>query len=828
MEGLRPFLDNTLYNYIKKLEGRMRIGFAGVACVITILIFLMWISPVAYAEIVVIENEIEEIVGKNQSQEQVEAFALQKAKRLAVEKAGTFISSLTTIKNHRLTKDELTAIASGIVRAEIVGIPSIILKDNIVHIRVKSKIQVDTSVLDRQIEELLKDRNALDKLEEERQRVKVLESKLANLKSTELKRLEGLNQQVIQIEMEREKQRLIREEQRLKAQEDIAQTELELLKREKERAKRFALLQKEQEDARKKELELLEREQNRIKKAQIENDRYWKELSRKAENSQASWRPLDDTLSMNQALAEAIELRSDIRNITERINLQFEASKKNLTSAYENQFKISKPILPPKPAPKDAFETTEEYTQRIKAYEERVRFGNIENEIEIEKLRYEKDLEISKINVVALREKFRVLTPFIDRLEELQNIKFAVPEEKAFIEIGPPDADNARFPLTIRYKDHTWNKYWTYQDRKTARVFWKTKNNIKSQCLFRLVDTANKHLTYRFSTVKVSHLGTGQTRTFDLGDIPRFYEINSFNNIFHVELPAAEAQVDYFATAQERDKLKGVWKRDDGTCLVIEGNAGSYCAIHGRIKGKLDYRLKNEALKDLTYMGDSRWSCKAFVWKKKGAWYRYDYRSEIQVRPGRIDQVLYRDKKENLVFYYYKVYEDQNDELKSRLRNRQVVQLPNGREIQMGGIARNGESLKPVSKTKTGSQKNNHLRNAPKYYIRIYNIDDIGSAYLNNDLIKTVKYKGDSGWIEITPKLKKGTNQIKFTLLNRQGGWTYGFQVKKDDNIFWEKECGNANKGIGCIKALKERGASTKGLSNKRGTVFGKILTFKY
>ncbi|MEI7752714.1 MAG: hypothetical protein WCJ71_11585, partial [Candidatus Omnitrophota bacterium] len=54
----------------------------------------VFVSP-AFAEIKVFEKEVAEVVGRDQSQEQVEAFALQKAKRLAVEEAGTYISSLT-------------------------------------------------------------------------------------------------------------------------------------------------------------------------------------------------------------------------------------------------------------------------------------------------------------------------------------------------------------------------------------------------------------------------------------------------------------------------------------------------------------------------------------------------------------------------------------------------------------------------------------------------------------------------------------------------------------------------------------------------------------
>ncbi len=44
----------------------------------------------------------------------------------------------------------------------------------------------------------------------------------------------------------------------------------------------------------------------------------------------------------------------------------------------------------------------------------------------------------------------------------------------------------------------------------------------------------------------------------------------------------------------------------------------------------------------------------------------------------------------------------------------------------------------------------------PRYFIRMYNIDDVARAYLNDQLIKTVKYKDDSDWVEITSMLSGG------------------------------------------------------------------------
>jgi len=153
-----------------------------------ILILVILFPTLGLAEVRVFEKEVEEIVGRGQSQEQVEAFALQKAKRLAVEEAGTYISSLTVVLNYQLKKDEVTALASGVVQAKIVGIPAVRVESGVVHVKVKARIEVDTSILDRQIQEIMKEKGTLKRLEEEQKKVRELEDKLANLKSSEVKR----------------------------------------------------------------------------------------------------------------------------------------------------------------------------------------------------------------------------------------------------------------------------------------------------------------------------------------------------------------------------------------------------------------------------------------------------------------------------------------------------------------------------------------------------------------------------------------------------------------------------------------------------------------
>src|SRR5271157_4285038 len=129
----------------------------------------------AFAEIKVFEKEVEEVVGRDQSQEQVEAFALQKAKRLAVEEAGIYLSSLTVVQNYQLQKDEVTVLASGITKSQVLGVPSVVVKNGVIHVTVKAKITVDTAVLEQQIKEIMKEKGTLKELEAEQRKVRDLE-----------------------------------------------------------------------------------------------------------------------------------------------------------------------------------------------------------------------------------------------------------------------------------------------------------------------------------------------------------------------------------------------------------------------------------------------------------------------------------------------------------------------------------------------------------------------------------------------------------------------------------------------------------------------------
>jgi parallel beta-helix repeat protein len=71
-----------------------------------------------------------------------------------------------------------------------------------------------------------------------------------------------------------------------------------------------------------------------------------------------------------------------------------------------------------------------------------------------------------------------------------------------------------------------------------------------------------------------------------------------------------------------------------------------------------------------------------------------------------------------------------------------------------------------------------------RYYVHIFNIDDIGRAYVNGTLVTEVSFGADSNATDITDYLQSGNNEIRFTVENLKEGYTYGFEIIHADGIY--------------------------------------------
>ena len=84
------------------------------------------------------------------------------------------------------------------------------------------------------------------------------------------------------------------------------------------------------------------------------------------------------------------------------------------------------------------------------------------------------------------------------------------------VELGDPDADNSRFPVHLQDKGKSWQAWWTYSDRNAAKDFYRTRTYLKADGLFQIEEAAE--LLPKFTTARVTHLGTKETREFQSGD----------------------------------------------------------------------------------------------------------------------------------------------------------------------------------------------------------------------------------------------------------------------------------------------------------------------
>ena len=144
---------------------------------------LLLLSTVSYAQIETITSTVRQPFGGSQSPDDARIAAFVKAKREALEQAGTYLESLTIVKNAALEKDEIFALTAGVLKAKIVSQKNYATADAF-GIVIVAKVDVDTNILEERVNKLLKDRKLLKKYQDAQEREKDL---LVRIKSLEEK-----------------------------------------------------------------------------------------------------------------------------------------------------------------------------------------------------------------------------------------------------------------------------------------------------------------------------------------------------------------------------------------------------------------------------------------------------------------------------------------------------------------------------------------------------------------------------------------------------------------------------------------------------------------
>jgi tetratricopeptide (TPR) repeat protein len=150
-------------------------------------LILIFVSPL-YADTQIFERTVRQVFGGSQSPDDARIGAIAKAKREVLEEAGTYLESLSIVKNGVLESDSILAMSSAIFNVEIVSQKNFSTDDSF-GIIVKTRIKVDTSTLEQRIKDLSKDK-------EKQYKYKDLENKNSELLAR-LEKLEAENRYLI-------------------------------------------------------------------------------------------------------------------------------------------------------------------------------------------------------------------------------------------------------------------------------------------------------------------------------------------------------------------------------------------------------------------------------------------------------------------------------------------------------------------------------------------------------------------------------------------------------------------------------------------------------
>ncbi len=104
----------------------------------------------ASAETKIIEADSTYIIGDNDSKIDARRIATQEAKRKALELAGTYVESLTVVKNYQLSRDEIQSYTAGMLETEIVSEQMRGTVDR-PEVYIKTRCTIDTTLLQNQI-----------------------------------------------------------------------------------------------------------------------------------------------------------------------------------------------------------------------------------------------------------------------------------------------------------------------------------------------------------------------------------------------------------------------------------------------------------------------------------------------------------------------------------------------------------------------------------------------------------------------------------------------------------------------------------------------------
>lgn len=147
---------------------------------LTFFIIPFFFVPTAYPASETIYASYKYTMGDNDTKNDAKRICFIEAKRLAIEKAGTYIESSTEVKNFQLTRDEIRTFAGAIVKVDIAseGI-KFVGESTVIFMTVKAEVDIE-SFRDL-VKQIKSDRELEKKVKEQQMQLQMMEDKIKNL-----------------------------------------------------------------------------------------------------------------------------------------------------------------------------------------------------------------------------------------------------------------------------------------------------------------------------------------------------------------------------------------------------------------------------------------------------------------------------------------------------------------------------------------------------------------------------------------------------------------------------------------------------------------------
>ncbi|MDY7001819.1 MAG: hypothetical protein SVS15_08565 [Thermodesulfobacteriota bacterium] len=155
---------------------------ATIATLAFALILVTGVAAPASAEIKTYTQTVKQAFGGSQSPDDARIAATARAKRECLEQAGTYLETLTVVKQGQLNKDEILALAAGVLKTKIISEKKYATED-IFGITVTAQVDVDTGILEQRVKKFLQDKTLLEKYQKSQEREKELLTKIKELEA---------------------------------------------------------------------------------------------------------------------------------------------------------------------------------------------------------------------------------------------------------------------------------------------------------------------------------------------------------------------------------------------------------------------------------------------------------------------------------------------------------------------------------------------------------------------------------------------------------------------------------------------------------------------